>query len=532
MREQKGKKVMRCKKAVLVINPRTGQNVAKLPAVLAVLSAAGWKTSIALKEYGGHTMALANESTRGGSGLVIAYGGDGTINQVVNGVMKSRKQQSVVGVIPGGTANLWAGDIGVPSDPVEAALALVNSEERKVDIGHVDVQELVFPHAFSDEQRASGERKKQKRKGSRATRHHFFLMAGLGFDAQIMRKVSKPLKYHIGPAAVGIAVAQALPESRPFPVTIRAAGNGKEGDILWQGEALQVVVGNTRRYAMIMEMTPNAYIDDGILDVCIIVAGDPLTTIEQVASLLLHRKPDKTVIEAFRGAYFSIQVPASVPLELDGSAVKLKDYLSKPDYSALQQTPDAEQVTVTYRFDALPHALEMAIPCTYNEELFEHPQHHFSRANGAHQRSAGEVHSRDHYEIPQTPSQELTAQEESQPEHEPQPESRHADEVRKEFPALIDALLERGRKVTVIGKAPNPDKKNVYVIAGTVQKQFTGEARPVAVVVNGQTTVFNREGRYVPADAVRELHQGEVIVVEGRQSKRGVIRADRVVVQH
>jgi len=168
----------------------------------------------------------------------------------------------------------------------------------------------------------------------------------------------------------------------------------------------------------------------------------------------------------------------------------------------------------------------MAIPCTYNEELFEHPQHHLSRANGAHQRSAGEVHSRDHYEVPQTPSQELTVQEESQPE------SRHADEVRKESPALIDALLEHGRKVTVIGKAPNPDKKNVYVIAGTVQKQFTGEARPVAVVVNGETTVFNREGRYVPADAVRELQQGEVIAVEGRQSKHGVIRADRVMLQH
>jgi diacylglycerol kinase family enzyme len=97
---------MRCKKASLVVNPRTGQNVAKLPDVLAVLSAAGWKTGIALKEYGGHSMQLANEATGGGSDLVIAYGGDGTLNQVINGVMNSKGSHRIVGVIPGGTANL------------------------------------------------------------------------------------------------------------------------------------------------------------------------------------------------------------------------------------------------------------------------------------------------------------------------------------------------------------------------------------------------------------------------------------------
>ena len=81
---------MRCKKACLVINPRAGQNIAKIPDVLAVLSAAGWKTEIAIKEYGGHTMELATKAAEDGYDLVIGYGGDGTLNQVVNGVMNTR----------------------------------------------------------------------------------------------------------------------------------------------------------------------------------------------------------------------------------------------------------------------------------------------------------------------------------------------------------------------------------------------------------------------------------------------------------
>src|SRR6266700_194485 len=356
---------MHCKKASLVINPRTGQNLAKITDVLTVLAAAGWKTEIALKEYGGHSMELANQAAREKSDLVIAYGGDGTLNQVINGVLTST-QHCTVGVIPGGTANLWAGDTGVPKDPVQAALALVNSEEHEVDIGRVTVQALTFPdgrHIAVD-----GKNKKLLKK----ERHHFLLMAGLGMDAAVMKGVSTPLKYHIGPLAVGLSAAKELPEQRPFPVEIAAASDKGEGELLWTGQAAQIVVGNTRRYAIVLEMTPNAYIDDGVLDVCVITDGGPLTTMQQLSSLLLRRKPDNVTSEFFRGAHLCIKVPASVPLEMDGSTIKLKDYLNRADYEALQQVENLESVMVTYRFDSLPGAVALAIPRTYNGELFAH----------------------------------------------------------------------------------------------------------------------------------------------------------------
>ena len=67
---------MKRKKAWLIINPRNGRNVAKLPDVLSVLSAAGWKTQTRIKEYGGHAMKLATKGTEKGYDWVIGYGGE------------------------------------------------------------------------------------------------------------------------------------------------------------------------------------------------------------------------------------------------------------------------------------------------------------------------------------------------------------------------------------------------------------------------------------------------------------------------
>ncbi len=540
---------MRAKNASVVINPRTGQNIAKITDVLAVLSAAGWKTNIAIKEYGGHTMELANEAASKGRNLIIAYGGDGTLNQVVNGVLTSKDPQSIVGVIPGGTANVWAGEVGIPIDPVKAALSLVNSESRKVDVGHVAIESIVFSNGDEQEQASTEERKTAKKKikvskGPSQGKHHFLLMAGLGIDAAIMGNVSKPLKYRIGPLAVGLSAAKELPAHRSFPIEIRTGNNSHDAEPLWKGEASQVVIGNTRRYGDIAEMTPDAYIDDGVLDVCVITAGDPLSTMQQISSLLFRRKPDNLSAEYFHGAHLSITVPASVPMQLDGSAVRLKDYLEKADYEALQQAPTSEHVMITYRFDALPHALEVAIPNAYNDALFEssnsrdetaqnRPNDH-ANEHESHKKSHLKAHHHHkHDDNPQTEQQQQTEAEEVRPAEQPdlqqEDSKKHEEDIRKELPGLVSSLLTNGRKVTVVGKAPNPEKKDTYIIAGGSVKQATGEIKPVAVVVNGNTTILNREGARVSLSEVRNVQEGMVLVVEGTKSKRGVIEATRMV---
>lgn len=497
---------MHCKKAYLIVNPRAGQNIATIPGVIAVLSAAGWKTTLSLKEYGGHAMKLATKAAEKGYDLVISYGGDGTLCQVVNGVMNAKGQQCVIGVIPGGTANQWASEMGVPTDPMKAALSLIDSVTHKVDIGHLEVEELIFP-STQDAQQSNGSKQLRNRKvkATSKAKHHFLLTTGLGFDAAVISHVSKPLKYRIGRLAFGVAAAKKLSEPISFPVEISTIAHNKHTHMLWQGDAMEVVISNTRRYADVVDITPDAYIDDGILDVCIITSGTPLETVQQLTSLLVMRKPDNLTAEFFRGAHFSLSIPASIHLQLDGSAGNLKDYLSKPDWEALQQAADTEHVKVNYRFDAMRSALRMAIPRTYDRALFANSAKSKDRqAASPQQERADDTQSN----IPST----------QQPTNEPV------------SIAPGDALLVGGHQVTVVGIAPNPNKQHAYIIAGYALKQDTGDSRPVAVCVDDHATLLKITGAPVALSALEALQEGDGIVVEGKKSKRGVIQARKVVI--
>jgi YegS/Rv2252/BmrU family lipid kinase len=491
------RKRMHAKKACLIINPHAGENAAHISELLAVLSAAGWRTSVALKGFGGQSMELASKAVKAHCDLIIGYGGDGTLNQVLNGVMRAGEHSSAIGVIPGGTANVWATEIGVPSDPVKAALVLVNSEVREIDIGYVEVQGLAFPDMAHDEQ----ERERQKKARS-GVKQHFLLMAGLGLDATIMEHVSRSFKYKVGPLAVGLAAAEELPRQRPFPLEIRISGVEDGNETVWEGKALQVVVGNTRRYANIVQMTSGAYLDDGLLDVCVITAGNALTTLEEIASLLFRRRSGPTGATYFRGANITIRVPASIDLQLDGSAVKLKDYLSTSDSKALQNGVNAEQVMVTYRFDALPCGARVAIPSTYDGALFQQLVAEEGSSDVASQRQRTAREQQQHGEV---------------------------QEVLREPPELLRRLAEDGYKVTVRGAAKPSGKHHRYILAGTVHHRMTGDTRPVAIRIERDTLVLSDTGEHIPLADVLEVQEGAAVIAVGKKSKREVIRATHLL---
>src|SRR6266568_6096591 len=496
---------LRCKKAYLIINPRAGHNFTRISDVLAILSAAGWKTDIAVKHYVGHAIELATMAAEQDYDLVIAYGGDGTINHVVNGVMaaKGKGRRKAIGVIPGGTANQWASETNVPVNPVKATLALIESNVHTVDLGRLQVQEILFPNQTQENQQRNGQKvQKSKAKQPSSRENYFLLTAGLGIDASVINHTSKALKQRVGPLAFDIAVAESLPEQHSFPIEVTIVEDGQDQPIVWSGEAYQVILGNTRRYANAIELTPDVYLDDGKIELCVITTGNTITTLQQITSLLFRHKTDTVTAKHFLATHYLITLPASIHIHLDGSSVQLEDYLNKSDREALRQEQHKEHVMITYRFDAIPHAVQAAIPRTYDNTLFEHA--------GRQEESYTETQQR---------MEKGTVDQDDKPH----------EKLQCEYTNLVKMLIEHGYKVKLTGVATMQDKRQTSIFAGSMVNQRTGESRPVAVRIDENTLVLSYTGERLSHVHIGKVQDGAVVIVHGKKGKRGVIKAKHVM---
>jgi len=491
---------MRGKKVCLVVDLRAGEDMTAIPLLVTVFSAAGWKTDVALKEYGGETIQLARQAAKAKYDLVIGYGGDGTLNAVLNGVM-SAGEKSLVADFPGGTYNVWAGAIGVPHDPVKAALAIVNSQARHADLGHVEVKGLAFLNNGGNEQPPSPNRSKQKKpRRSSKTRQYFLLHVGLGIEAAMMAHISKPLKYHVGPLAFDLAAIKALPQQRPFSIEIQKMTDDGTVDLQWQGEVWQVIVSKVPLFGGSVNIEPDARADDGLLSVSLILASNPVRTVEQALSIMLHHTLDEGTTKQFRGTHFSIRIPASIDMHVDGSIIKLEELLHKSEQANLKGTDDASQVMVTYCFDAEPGAVQLAIPRTYQGPLFEQSLHEES-------------------------SQLIPPQQENeQASRRPQP-TPPSKKTRKDHQQRTQARQQSTYQLTVVGAAPHPEKRHAFILAGKHKQHNTEETEVLAVRVDAHTLILNEQGERVSPAAVLELQEGKEIAVDGAKTKQGVIRA-------
>ncbi len=487
------------KQACIIIDLRTGEHVVNIPGIVAVLSAAGWKTQVSLKEYGGETIQLAKKAAKKQFDLVIGYGGDGTLNALLNGIAFANGK-STVADIPGGTFNVWAGAIGVPKDPIKAALALVNSQTHKLDLGHLEVTGLVPPDNSSVHSQPPATSKKAQKKALRSikNRQYFLLNVGLGLDARLMDHISKPLKYRLGPLAFDVANVKDLPKQRPFPVEIQQFNADGQIETSWQGDVWQVYVSKIPLFGGSIQIEPDARADDGLLYLCLVTANGPVKTVEQILSILTQHKPDEKTTYYFKGTHFIVRAPASVDMHVDGSISKLRDLLQPSERPLLEQTSDLTQLLVDYRFDIQPEAVQIAVPRTYDGPLFTKslPEEHAAAKKQAHPSEKEEpVVSQSVQDTPSGQTSQSTDQQQAQ------------------------------YKIAVIGTVLHQEKQPVFIVAGNFKQKNTEETQIVALRVTSQTLVLNKAGEHVPPATVLDLQEGQELLAEGNKTKRGVIHA-------
>jgi len=215
--------------ATLIYNPKAGRQHGDLATVRSFLAAHGWTVRDEQTARAGDATPLARAAAARGDDVVVVAGGDGTINEAIQGLAGST---TALGVLPMGTTNVWAREVELPTNPVDAAWTLVDGARHVVDLGRV------------------GDR-------------YFLLMAGLGFDGAVTGAVDLRLKRVIGRGAYAFAIArQALGYQGP-EVTLEM------DDATVRGALLLAIVGNTRLYGGSFSMTAGAIADDGLLDVVV-----------------------------------------------------------------------------------------------------------------------------------------------------------------------------------------------------------------------------------------------------------------------
>jgi diacylglycerol kinase family enzyme len=168
-------------RALLVVNPKATTTSSRTKDVLAHALASDLKLEVAATEYRGHARDLAREAAASGSvDLVVALGGDGTVNEVVNGLLAEGPSEHLprLGVVPGGSTNVFARALGLPNDPVEATGALLDAlaagGERTIGLGRAVTAGLperwfTFTAGFGFDAGVVGRVEQHRRSGRRST---------------------------------------------------------------------------------------------------------------------------------------------------------------------------------------------------------------------------------------------------------------------------------------------------------------------------------------------------------------------------
>lgn len=297
------------KRATIVYNPvaRNTPTRERLDVAAQQFKPLGWEIELQTTEAATHGMELAREAAAGGSDVVLACGGDGTVNEVVNGLVGS---DSRFALIRGGTGNVFAKEIGVARNPAKALQVLVDGDERSFDLG------------------LAGDR-------------YFLTMCGVGLDASVVRRVPPRPKRLLGTTAYLIWTLLELRRYRRRLVSLSINGQSQEINLYW------LLLGNTRSYGGILDITADALANDGQLDTYVFSGGNPIWLAKTAVSLVLRRQNGAEGVRFQRARELEIST-ADIPVQADG------DYIG--------DTP--------MRFSVVPGALQALVPRGKGSKLF------------------------------------------------------------------------------------------------------------------------------------------------------------------
>ena len=276
-------------RVLLIANPAAARHRERsVNAIVRTLDAAGWETELIATAGPGDARRIAAYGVEQGMDVVAVFGGDGTTMQAAAALVGTDVS---LGVIPGGTGNLLAGNLRIPSTPARAARALVTATPRLFDLGRME--------------RADGP-------------HYFAVACGAGIDARVMAATLSVHKRRWGMAAYVATTLRLIPAVRSAAHVITVDGER------FETSASMVLVANCGEVIPpFVRLAAGIRPDDGLLDLVVVRADGFGQSVRAVWDILRSAPP----VEGFdghvsyaRGREIRVESDPAQPVQLDGEA--------------------------------------------------------------------------------------------------------------------------------------------------------------------------------------------------------------------
>jgi YegS/Rv2252/BmrU family lipid kinase len=271
---------------VVIINPISGPKRRGTPSERVQLAKRAFDTfgmsgDIRLTERSHHAYELAEEAVRAGASLVIAWGGDGTINEVGRALAHSGTS---LGIIPGGSGNGLSRAMKIPFDPLAAFQRVLCGRDRIMDAGEMDG-------------------------------HMFFNIAGIGLDAHVANRVATRIN-HRGFIPYLAASTRDLLKFRPAAYSIETDAG------VFETRALIVAIANSTQYGFGAAIAPQALTDDGALDLIIVEDRRFLGNVVRLPSVFLGGFDRQAGVHVSKVRHVRIRSDAPMITHVDGEAAQ------------------------------------------------------------------------------------------------------------------------------------------------------------------------------------------------------------------
>jgi diacylglycerol kinase (ATP) len=339
------------KKATIIYNPmsgRQGKRAEQAAEMVRRLEERGLKAEAKATRGPDDATLLTREALSNGANIIISYGGDGTLNEVIQAMVGS---DAVLGVWAGGTANVVARDLNLPRDSKRLAEVIAAGKTRRIALGAASrieslksgvrrpASELQDDASGSDQNAAAAEWQSESSGAAHRTPdaglgapRYFFMFAGIGLDASISQGVNRKLKRKTGEFAFWVSGLKHLLMWKREPFQVEMGGQSYESAF--------TLIGKGKSYGGNLEMAKNARLEDPEFEVFILPRHR--TNFAYLWALIkcFFKKPEKTRATILKGNRLGIDSDKKIWVELDGEVIG----------------------TLPMTFEVLPDALSVIVP--------------------------------------------------------------------------------------------------------------------------------------------------------------------------